>query len=58
MGTAAVMARYSGVAPVDAAVVAAVTSQSMEGGVSMSLFLTTRGCRLGKVLKFRRSASG
>lgn len=44
-------ARNSGVVPGDAAAVVAVTSQSVEGGVGMSLFSVTRGWRLGKVLK-------
>jgi hypothetical protein len=56
-GTAAVTARYSGVAPAGAAAVVAVTSQSVGGGVPMSLFSTTSGWRLGKVLKSWRRAS-
>ena len=56
-GTAAVTARYSGVAPGGAAAVVALTSQSVEGGVSMSLFSTSRGWSLGKVLKSWSRAS-
>jgi hypothetical protein len=56
-GTAAVTARYSGAAPRGAAAFVAVTSQSVEGGGSMSLFSTTKGWRLGKVLKSWRRAS-
>jgi hypothetical protein len=57
IGTAAVTARYSGTAPGGAAAVAAVASQSVGGGDSMSLFSTTSGWRLGKVLKSCRRAS-
>jgi hypothetical protein len=56
-GTAAVTVRYSGVAPGGDAAIVAVTSQSVEGGVSVSLFSTTNGWRFGKVSKSWRRAS-